>query len=180
MSEALGVPTSFLFRLWILEHRGSAKNHVDEAGARNLPLQVGCSSRCARSPSVLLCIPHDAPLQPWRRVCVYTCTQHRVLGCNVYIYTWRTTRFVTTRCCRRCRSVRAASPSPSVSRLFFLFLFCNNPASLNLLFFSPRIEVYPHIFFSLHTYAYNTHVHSILSSLFRCCTHLQFDISDSE
>lgn len=87
LSEALGVPTSFIFRLWILEHRGGAKNHVDEAGARNLLLQVGCSSRCARLPSVLFCIPHDAPLRPRRRIRVYTCTQHRVLDATcTYIH----------------------------------------------------------------------------------------------
>lgn len=107
---------------------------------RNLPLQVGCrSSRRARSPGCLTL--HSARCtavpRPRRRVRVYTCTQRRALGavtCTYYIYTWwRTTRFVTARCCRHCRSARAPSPSPSVSRLFFYSEQPRRPKPLVLL-----------------------------------------------
>jgi len=148
----------------------------------NLSLQVGCS-RCARPPDVLLCILHGARRG---RDDVYVFTRARSVlaaaGCDVYIYTWRITRFVTARrgCqrCSRCRSARAVSPSRSVSTFFIL-----NNLSLNLLFFCPLIgHIFPHIFphvlyLSVHSYM---RVHSILYLLFYRSTHLQLDISDYE
>lgn len=169
MSEALGVPIFSLFRrLWILEHRGSAKNHVDEANTRNLLLQVGCrSSRCARSPAVLLCIP-PAHRRDCDDVYVFTRARNVWCRCDVYIYIWRTTRFVTAWCCQRCRSARVACPSPFISRLFLWTIPLNN-FSLHLLFFFPfmggdlfRKGEYS---FSLYTFVYTLCLASSLPPL---------------